>query len=59
MRMIEKGARAKLDELGANLIVGDIQPGAEIRYRSECPGSPGRVRLLIVVPTSTGALKRP
>jgi ribose transport system substrate-binding protein len=62
MRMIEKGAAAKLKELGANLIVGEYPKawGPEIQVPIlEALVARGGFDFLIVVPTSTEALKAP
>lgn len=62
MRMIEKGAAAKAKELGANLIVGEYPKawGPDIQVPIlEALVARGGFDFLIVVPTSTEALKAP
>jgi ribose transport system substrate-binding protein len=62
MRMIEKGARAKAQELGANLIVGEYPKGwgPELQVPIlEALVARGGFNFLIVVPTSQEALKAP
>jgi len=62
MRMIEKGAAAKAKELGATLIVGEYPKawGPEIQVPIlEALVARGGFNFLIVVPTSTEALKAP
>jgi ribose transport system substrate-binding protein len=62
MRMIEKGAAAKAKELGAKLIVGEYPKawGPEIQVPIlEALVARGGFDFLIVVPTSTEALKAP
>jgi ribose transport system substrate-binding protein len=62
MRMIEKGARAKAQELGANLIVGEYPKAWGPEYSVpllEALVARGGFDFLIVVPTSTEALKAP
>jgi ribose transport system substrate-binding protein len=62
MRMIEKGARAKAQELGANLIVGEYPKAWGPEYSvplMEALVARGGFNFLIVVPTSTEALKAP
>jgi ribose transport system substrate-binding protein len=62
MRMIEKGAAAKAKELGANLIVGEYPKawGPDIQVPIlEALVARGGFNFLIVVPTSTEALKAP
>jgi ribose transport system substrate-binding protein len=62
MRMIEKGAAAKAQELGANLIVGEYPkawgPDQSVPLM-EALVARGGFDFLIVVPTSTEALKAP
>jgi ribose transport system substrate-binding protein len=62
MRMIEKGAVAKAKELGANLIVGEYPKAWGPEYSVpllEALVARGGFDFLIVVPTSTEALKAP
>ncbi|MGQ9616820.1 MAG: ABC transporter substrate-binding protein [Spirochaetota bacterium] len=62
MRMIEKGARAKAQELGVNLIVAEYPKawGPEVQVPIlEATMARGGIDLLMVVPTSVDALIAP